>query len=52
LVETAKANGVEPSRYLETIFERLPVARSRADYEALLPWRLAEELAARRPPQR
>ena len=52
LVETAKANGVEPSRYLETIFERLPVARSGTDYEALMPWRLAEELAARRPPQR
>jgi len=51
LVETAKANGVEPSRYLETIFERLPVARSRADYEALMPWCLAEELAGPRAPR-
>lgn len=45
LVETAKANGVEPWRYLETIFARLPEATSRAEIEALLPWRLAEELA-------
>lgn len=52
LVETAKANGVEPSRYLEAIFTRLPVASSRADYEALLAWRLAEELAAPRAPLR
>jgi hypothetical protein len=46
LVETAKANGVEPSRYLETIFTRLPVARTPADYEALLPWRIAQEWKA------
>ena len=45
LVETAKANGVEPWRYLETIFSRLPVATSRADYEALLPSHLATELS-------
>lgn len=45
LVETAKANGVEPWRYLEAIFTRLPSASSRADYEALLPWRLAKQLA-------
>jgi len=52
LVETAKANGVEPWRYLETIFTRLPVAHSRDDYEALLPWRMAQELAARPAPLR
>jgi hypothetical protein len=40
LVETAKANGIEPGRYLETIFARLPEASSRADYEALLPGRI------------
>lgn len=43
LVETAKANGVEPSRYLETIFKRLPLATAPADYEALMPWRIAQE---------
>lgn len=51
LVETAKANAVEPWRYLETIFARLPTATTSADYEALLPWRLAEDLRAAPAPQ-
>ena len=38
LVETAKANGLEPWRYLEAVFERLPAATSEHDIEALLPW--------------
>ncbi len=37
LIETAKANGREPYGYLRELFERLPVARTRADYLALLP---------------
>ncbi|HEB89102.1 MAG TPA: IS66 family transposase [Deltaproteobacteria bacterium] len=45
LVETARANGVEPWRYLQTIFARLPEATSRGDYEALLPSNLADELS-------
>jgi len=48
LVETAKANGIEPWRYLETIFARLPEASSRTDFEALLPGPLADALTARR----
>ena len=40
LVETAKANGLEPWRYLETVFERLPAAKSEDDIDALLPWRI------------
>lgn len=40
LVETAKANGLEPWAYLEKIFEVLPVATTDADIEALLPWRI------------
>lgn len=52
LVETAKANGVEPWRYLEAIFTRLPLASTRADYEALMPWRLADELREARAPVR
>ncbi len=51
LVETAKANGVEPWRYLEAIFTRLPVASTRADYEALMPWCIAGELATPRTPR-
>ena len=37
LIETAKANGLEPYRYLRFLFERLPVAQSDSDYKALLP---------------
>ena len=37
LIETAKANGREPYRYLRELFEMLPLARTRADYLALLP---------------
>jgi transposase len=38
LVETAKANNVEPSVYLKEIFTRLPAATCVEDVEALLPW--------------
>jgi transposase len=40
LVETAKANGVEPWAYLEQLFTLLPLASCRADHEALMPWRI------------
>jgi len=38
LVETAKANGQEPYAWLRHALERLPMASSVEDYEALLPW--------------
>jgi transposase len=38
LVETAKANGIEPHAYLSRVFERLPHAKTVEDVEALLPW--------------
>jgi len=37
LIETAKANGLEPYWYLRFLFERLPTAKSEADLRALLP---------------
>ncbi|MCG8588897.1 MAG: IS66 family transposase [Proteobacteria bacterium] len=40
LVETAKANGIEPWTYLHEVFEKLPAATTDADVEALLPWNL------------
>lgn len=43
LIETAKANGLEPYRYLRYLFEKLPFAESVDDYEALLPMRLRPE---------
>lgn len=38
LMETAKANGLEPSAYLKEVFTKLPLAESVEDIEALLPW--------------
>ena len=38
LVETCKANGIEPYAYLSQLFERLPRANSAEDFERLLPW--------------
>ena len=43
LIETAKANGLEPYAYLRYIFERLPLASSLAELEALLPWSITPE---------
>jgi len=43
LVETAKANGLEPWAYLAEVFEKLPAAATDADIEALLPWRVQLE---------
>jgi transposase len=37
LVETAKANGLEPYRYLRFLFERLPYAKTSADCRKLTP---------------
>jgi len=43
LVETAKANGLEPRAYLTFLFERLPQARTPAAIDALLPQNLKPE---------
>ncbi len=40
LVETAKANGIDPYRYLTWLFERLPLAKTVDDYDALMPWKM------------
>lgn len=41
IIETAKANGIEPYAYLRLIFEKLPQATTPADVAALLPWNAA-----------
>ena len=41
LVQTCKANGVDPYRYLAALFIALPKAQTADDYEALMPWRIA-----------
>ena len=39
LIETAKANGIEPYAYLRQVFTELPKAETLADIEALLPYK-------------
>jgi hypothetical protein len=43
LVETAKANGLEPYAYLRYIFEKLPLVKNNQDYEKLLPQHLSQD---------
>jgi transposase len=40
LVETCKANSIDPYRYLTWLFQRLPLAKTVDDYDALLPWKI------------
>lgn len=40
LVETCRANGLNPYEYLCAVFKRLPRCTTAQDYEALLPWRI------------
>ena len=37
IIETAKANGLDPYRYLRHLFQRLPHAKSEEDHKSLLP---------------
>jgi transposase len=41
LVETAKANDIEPYQYLRHVFEMLPLASTAEDVAVLLPWHLS-----------
>ncbi|WP_322067352.1 IS66 family transposase [Burkholderia ubonensis] len=38
LVETCKANGIDPYRYLVWLFAKLPLAVTADDYATLMPW--------------
>jgi len=42
LLQTCLANGIDGYRYLRALLVELPKARTVEDYEALLPWRLAQ----------
>lgn len=41
LVETARANGIEPHAYLSRLFAELPNAADADHFESLLPWNIA-----------
>ena len=43
IIETAKANGLEPYHYLRTLFTRLPSCETLEDFEKLLPWQVELE---------
>ncbi len=43
LIETAKANKLEPYKYLRYLFEKIPFAENENDYRALLPMNLKPE---------
>ena len=43
IIETAKANGLEPYAYLSALFTQLPSCKTVADYESLLPWNIKLE---------
>ena len=43
LVETAKANNLEPYEYLRAMLKRLPYAENAEDIEELLPWNIEME---------
>ncbi len=40
LIETAKANGVEPSSYIKYVLENIAQANTAEKLEALLPWNM------------
>lgn len=44
LVETCKANGIEPYRYLMWMFKKIPLAQTVDDYTALLPWNMPDSM--------
>jgi len=43
LIETAKLHGLEPYQYLNTVFKRLPYAKTVEDIEKLLPWNVKKQ---------
>jgi transposase len=43
LIETAKANGIEPKSYLSFLFSLLPNVTSETDLESLMPWNIPQE---------
>ena len=47
LIETAKANGLEPYEYLKQVLTALPYAETVEEIEALLPWNIKKSESAK-----
>ena len=43
LIESAKANGLEPYTYLRHLFIKLPMMKTAEEFEALLPGNLTRD---------
>jgi transposase len=43
IIETAKANGLDATKYLARLFDAIPLARTEADWEALMPYGHCED---------
>lgn len=52
LIETAKANGIDPYWYLRFLFEKLPNAKSDSELRALLPMYIGKSVVQRYVPPR
>lgn len=48
IIESAKANGLEPFAYLRALFTQLPSCKTVEDYELLLPWNIKLEAVLRK----
>ena len=48
VLETARANGRDVYRYMAVLLDALPNARTVEEIEALLPWRLTNEVVRER----
>ncbi|HYE37477.1 IS66 family transposase [Methylocaldum sp.] len=46
LIETCKANRIDPYTYLVDLFRKLPLATTVDEFEKLLPWHLTQPVAA------
>lgn len=44
LIETAKANGIDPYSYLRCLFAQLPLVKDQSEYRALLPQHIEPDL--------
>jgi len=44
LIETARANGIEPYTYMVEVFTKLPSSTTDEDLDGLLPWNQGETI--------
>ena len=44
MIQSARANNIEPGEYLTSIFKEIPLCKTIEDYDALLPWNIKSRL--------